>query len=743
MHHHHLGYVSSGIASRPPPPPCRFCTPAIISPSALHHSMMATTGRSSSLCSPPNAAVVPSMAHSRSRWRRSSSSPSLHATTCSVAIPPDASDFDRYSEFLVKNGIDDGAIVWVDTLDHDDDDDERCRDPSSTHRSGPPRSFSVLSWNILAQSLYESQYQGRRVQRVALSPPSIDGSSSSSSSSSHPHPHPWPMRLRRIIEVLSHARADVVCLQECERRTFRDDIVPAMSRLGYVGIAQEDDRPDMPTRLREASKHHREPRHHITATFWRGDVFEPVGESIARSRTLTTVLRLGGRGRRSRSKRDDNDDDADDDEDNDRRDDTPTTMPTVAVVNVHLEGHPRRFLERTHQLQHALTDLARRVATRRGDDDDGTTTTTTTALGGGRSGDSTIDGGLNALIVVGDFNCELQSSACSAYLRMGRLGRQAGLGGIHGEDSIVLPPSLLDTTEATEAIHPIMEWGRALPEEAIADVEPHPFRMDGLTSAYPAWLGRDDPRSHFTFCSETSKRPVPGLDQIWYTSMTLERASLRRMFVDDSRLCERYFDDDVEVERRREDDRRRVLATGLPSPGCEYPSDHLPIGAIFNWKWDRGRGYDCVGGINSAVCKDGGEVRVLSVVDAEGNDVQKLIQNSKERAQVQEHAFINPREELDHLLNCCPYDSDEQRSDVKFVLSPIDPPLSLTSSEKPTPDQMMQLDARLVKKAQLAFTASSSVRPWLMNIWKANKKVGRWDRQHLVEKDTIAETSKS
>ena len=398
---------------------------------------------------------------------------------------------------------------------------------------------------------------------------------------------------------------------------------------------------------------------------------------------------------------------------------TTTTMPTVAVVNAHLEGHPHRFLERTHQLQHALTDLAWRVVRREDDDDarpSGTKTDAAAAAAAGGGGGATTIDGLNALIVAGDFNCELQSSACSTYLRMGRLGRQAGFGGVHGEDSIVLPPSLLETTEATEVIHPIVEWGRALPEEAIADVGPHPFRRSGLTSAYPAWLGRDDPRTHFTFCSESSKHPVPGLDQIWFTSMTLERVGLRRMFVDDSSSSwERYFYDDVEVERRREDERRGVLATGLPSPGCEYPSDHLPIGAIFRWKRDESRRGD-----DGAVCG------ALHVVDAEGNDVQTLAESSKQRTQMQEHAFANPREELDYLVEYCPYDSDEQRSDVQFVLSPIDPPLSLASSERPTPDQMMQLDARHATKAKLAAMASLSVRPWLKNIWKVNKQVGKW-----------------
>jgi hypothetical protein len=100
-----------------------------------------------------------------------------------------------------------------------------------------------------------------------------------------------------------------------------------------------------------------------------------------------------------------------------------------------------------------------------------------------------------------------------------------------------------------------------------------------------------------------SRRPVPGFDQIWYTSMTFARAGLRRMFVDDSDLWERYFYDNVEAERRREDKRRGVLATGLPLPGCKYPSNHLPIGRIFNWKWDKSQDVGRSGGDDSIICR--------------------------------------------------------------------------------------------------------------------------------------------
>ncbi len=82
-------------------------------------------------------------------------------------------------------------------------------------------------------------------------------------------------------------------------------------------------------------------------------------------------------------------------------------------------------------------------------------------------------------------------------------------------------------------------------------------------------------------------------------------------------------------------------------PGCEYPTDHLTIGRIFNRKWDKSRDFDRSGGDDSVVCTDGEEVRVLNVVDPEGSNVQKLMQGSKQRAQMRKHAFTNPREELD------------------------------------------------------------------------------------------------
>ncbi len=705
--------------------------PAAAAAAASQSIICATQHRSL----PSNA--VAALSASQSLFIHSSSTSSLRSShvvrmfySTSTTNDQATDNIRRYSKLLVKNsntGVDgtgggggqrkhdaeqdEGNIAWMDSLaldisDHDEKNTTAVEESTTITTRSPP-SFSVLSWNILAQSLYESQYQKRRIQRVALGPPTttshapFQSLSMSSSSSSYPHPHPWQKRLRRIIDILSHAGSDIICLQECEIQSFKEDLAPALSNLGYDGIAQEDDRPNLPTNIKEVTKHHRNPRNHIVATFWKRDKLEPIGAASVRTRSLTIVLRFrGDDGGASSSQRGHDDDD--DDKDTAR---TTPPSPTMAIVNVHLEGNPRRFSERTRQLQHALFDLANRMDQ------------TSNIHKSSSSEDSTFHNTLNALVLAGDFNCELQSSACSTYLRMGRLGRQAGLGGIHGEDAIVLPPSFLESNEATEVMHPIMEWGRALPEEEMADILPHPFRRNGMTSAYPKWLGEENPRSHFTFCSELTKRPAPGLDQIWFSSVTLKRTGLKRIFVNDSKVWERYFYDESEMEKWREEERRKVLATGLPSLDCKYPSDHLPIGATFDWKWD-------LTSDDSSIFDGGKKIRRLTVVDSVGQ---------KEKPMVPQLAFQNPEEELKYLLEHCPYDSNEQESAVKFILSPINPPLSFifASNEAPTEDQMAQIQIRHDKKVELLSNASLIARPWLKRIWKANKQVGKWNRHRL------------
>ena len=633
--------------------------------------------------------------------------------TQSFALPPD--NFSRYSKFLVKrsnvvDGLGGDSVVgvnrnsdtenllpWVDTLIANKQQllpykvfEEGEAPNESTNETPPLRNqpFSILSWNILAQSLYESHHRTKRIKQVALS------SSSTMIPYQSPPIHTWSNRLHRIIQTLTHANSDIICLQECELHSFTYDIAPALSQLGYDGISQEDNRVDKPAIVKEMSKH-RDPRNHICATFWKREKFVLVGDEVGcRTRSLTTILRL----------REDYDEFRSSNNKRSKKEKETEVMPTVAVVNCHLEGHPQRFLERTSQLQHALSDLSKRI----------------------QNEASSSSSGLNALILAGDFNCELQSSACSTYLRMGRLGRQAGLGGISGEDSLVLPPSLLETSEAAEILHPIIEWGRALPDDKVGEMSPHPFRRNGMTSAYPTWLGKDDATQHFTYCGE-NRRPVPGLDQIWYSSMTIERVGLKRMFADVGKEWRCISDENI-LAQLRDNEKRKVLSTGLPSPDGKYPSDHLPIGAVFDWKLNvSGEVSDGVNGLN-----DDDGIRRLQIVDEEGNNVEDATPQDDPTALEAQQSFDTPIQELEFLIQHCPFDSKKQRSDVHYLLSPIEPPIDLTTRAKPTPDQLAQLAVKREKKADLLKSASLGIRPWLKKIWKVEKQVGKWERKQAI-----------
>ena len=189
-------------------------------------------------------------------------------------------------------------------------------------------------------------------------------------------------------------------------------------------------------------------------------------------------------------------------------------------------------------------------------------------------------------------------------------------------------------------------------------MSPHPFRRNGMTSAYPNWLGKDDATQHFTYCGE-NRRPVPGLDQIWYSSMTIERVGLKRMFADVGREWRCISDENI-LAQLRDNEKRKVLSTGLPTPDGKYPSDHLPIGAVFDWKMNRAEASDGVNGSTD----DG--IRRLQIVDEEGNNVEDAIPQDDPTELEAQESFDTPIQELEFLIQRCPFDSKKQRSDVQF-----------------------------------------------------------------------------
>jgi mRNA deadenylase 3'-5' endonuclease subunit Ccr4 len=499
--------------------------------------------------------------------------------------------------------------------------------------SSATRPFSLLTWNILAQSLYRN--------------PQFD----------------WHQRLDWIIDHIHNSNADVVCLQEVEWDSYHQQLLPRMKLLGYQGAVQGDSTPQVHEIKRRKGKSHRA---HLVATFWNEQRFRPcevlsasigtaeatsrnkddehtvLAAHMARGRTMTTLLQDISM--------------ADSADDNNSKPKKKQVLPTLAVINCHLEGHPRQYAARIRQLQHAMDDLAKRVLQSR-------------------------HIVLHGMVLAGDFNCELQSSACSTYLRLGMIGRKGGLGGVHGPEGMVLPPSLLESQEALEILHPVLEWGLTIPNDDLEQVAPHPFRRTSMASAYPV----DEPiQNCFTYCANPH-RPVAGLDQVWYSGSSLTRLALKRP------LATRELN-------------RQILSTGLPAPG--FPSDHLPIGTILEWR------------LQNKASNQGPEFRELIIAQ------DRVVAPPKPKSPIMAYA------ELDMLLVTLPYDTDKQRDEVENLMDDSDKIQVPPNGQKPTPEQLSALKDIRNRKQDLFLTASPAVQPMLQRVFKLKKQVTAYEQEH-------------
>ena len=133
----------------------------------------------------------------------------------------------------------------------------------------------------------------------------------------------------------------------------------------------------------------------------------------------------------------------------------------------------------------------------------------------------------DGVVICGDFNSIIRQSACTNYLLS-----------FHDDD--------------------LLEFGKIPLPSNLKQIPTHDYK--DFQSAYPFHL---DKKRFFTFCSMPHK-PVYGIDQIWFTSSTLSSQSLLWKF---SNQNQSYIDS--------------ILSTGLPDE--QNPSDHLPIGCVFDW----------------------------------------------------------------------------------------------------------------------------------------------------------------
>jgi mRNA deadenylase 3'-5' endonuclease subunit Ccr4 len=274
-------------------------------------------------------------------------------------------------------------------------------------------------WNILADCYLSSNRKDAEYAHV------------------DPAARAWPARCRALLAELVAAAADVICLQEVMFTHFDDDLLPALAAAGYTGLMQNDKKRSEThpqgtlAHLRAHCLHSLLPDCSASrlvvdsvvclgvATFWRTAGYQLVGE-CHRSRTVTVVLQDSA-GRR------------------------------LAVVNGHLEGDPAASAIRVKQLQATLAQLRRQH-------------------------------GHQGLLIAGDFNTQLQSSACSAWLALG-----------------FVPDGVVDMGR------PAQPAAQQLPTHGYGD----------LASAYqPAAAGdHGDESASFTFCGQPGW-PVQGLDQV-------------------------------------------------------------------------------------------------------------------------------------------------------------------------------------------------------------------------------------
>mmetsp|Transcript_67469 Transcript_67469/g.152683 ORF Transcript_67469/g.152683 Transcript_67469/m.152683 type:complete len:441 (+) Transcript_67469:466-1788(+) len=277
----------------------------------------------------------------------------------------------------------------------------------------------------------------------------------------------------------------------------------------------------------------RDPKHPVgVATFWRRSKFCLAGD-VHRSRSLVAILADASTAVVPNG-------DSDDASDGTAPTSQGASRGAVAVVNVHLEGHASKVVERLRQLESPLRELQAKHSH-------------------------------HGVVLVGDFNCQLDGSACTAYLT--------------ASPETVATGAKENQSQKVTAEAEALEWGLPIETPVLASVRPHNyagFAAVPLTGCCP-----DDPSCpsdqdgegveaqrgvvqslwsrgrKFTFCTAPGNT-VDGLDQIWYTSGALQPIARRALF--------------------RSARERKALAMETGCPCRANPSDHLPVGAAFAWR---------------------------------------------------------------------------------------------------------------------------------------------------------------
>ena len=227
---------------------------------------------------------------------------------------------------------------------------------------------------------------------------------------------------------------------------------------------------------------------------------------------------------------------------------------------------------------------------------------------------------------------------------------------------------------------PMTEWGFKLEQHQIdeldSDIDKHGY---DLHSAYPMELGLNESSEYVTYVSGPEDTTV-GIDQIWYH---------------DSRLStsERFRENIIVGLKdpfRSDEHHYQVIKHGLPSRF--HPSDHLSIGCILEWNFNDNPKNLCNSPLTERISEDGCEIK----------DESELIQL-----------------EINELMNSCQFQSDEQRSEFEFVISPVD----IVKGQKPSQEQIDAIKKRREKKKKLFNEVTDQMKRTLEKIIILSKKI--------------------
>jgi mRNA deadenylase 3'-5' endonuclease subunit Ccr4 len=467
---------------------------------------------------------------------------------------------------------------------------------------GGSDAITLLSWNVLADC-YATQGDADydHVDPGALA---------------------WPARCAALLAEIGATDATLVCLQEVMLRAFEEELAPALAARGYDGRMQR----------KPGDKTHPQG----VATFWKRDAFELAepGSAFDRSRASGMVLR-------------------------ERRDRCGgASGRLLALVNVHLEGHPSASTARVKQLQGALRELRKH-------------------------------GPHHALLVAGDFNCQLQGSACASWLAF---------------DAVL--PGTWDMGHVVERAATALEGhGYAALASTYQPPPPPPPPPSGGGGGYSDVveqgghfvdaLGRTHPDcKSFTFCGWPG-RPVEGLDQIWFTPQSLACVARRELWGSDEQ-------------------RRAAIVGGLPN--AANPSDHVPIGAAFRWLGGGGALADvrpAAKGTAAAAAHGGAG-------GGGGADCGVAWSAGEALAQA------------DSLLAACPFATQEQRNEFDAATSEVG---GVPAKGKPPPEVIAELKARQARLQRLLAAVSPEARQMLERVQALRRKAKKKQQPHASPQD--------